>query len=85
VSQHVAPLGAGVAFLSFDVYDMPPVHALPLGRTSEDLEDEGADPSKGKVQLTPEATVGRSVIKAAWMVVPVTKCFWRPTCSSSAL
>ena len=34
---------------------MPPVHALPLGRTSEDLEDEGGDPSKGKVQLSPAA------------------------------
>lgn len=42
--------GAGVAFLSFDIYDMPPVHALPLGRTSEDLVDEEGNPTQGTVR-----------------------------------
>lgn len=54
---------AGVAFLSFDVYDTPPVHCLPLGREEGgDLFDDEGNPAKGdgtldelEAVLAPEA------------------------------
>jgi hypothetical protein len=60
-------LGAGVAFLSFDIYDMPPVHALPLGRTSEDLVDEEGNPTQGAVRAcTSSACTCCSVSNTVW-------------------
>ncbi len=72
--QHLAHFRhAGVAFLSFDVYDTPPVHALPLARSAvgADTFDEEGNPLTGEgtldeleAVLAPEAAAASAAAAA---------------------